>query len=91
MDTNKEETVITPQPEFHDYIGEKYQMSADGNLAEASKHISYLEQLVENLTISRFGLHRFADNPKLVMFYTGFSSYSLLMNIFHLLKPTAVK
>ena len=81
--------VSTPQPHFHDYIGPEHELSVEEKLAKASDHIDHLEQLVERLTISRFGLHRFASDPKLLQFYTGFSSYTLVMNLFQLLRPTA--
>lgn len=46
---------------------------------------------MERLTIGRFGLQRFATDPKSLQFYTGFSSYTLLINVYNLLRPTAEK
>ena len=85
------EPVVTPQPEFHDYMAPEHHQTTDEKLAEASNHIDNLENLVEKLTVSRFGLHRFVNDPKCLLFYTGFSSYALVMNLFQLLMPTAEK
>ena len=85
------EITTTPQPQFHDYLGAEVQLSGEEKLAEASKHIDHLEQLVDKLYVSRFGLHRFSTDPKQLLFYTGFNSYSLVMNLFQLLKPSAEK
>ena len=74
------EPVVTPQPEFHDYMAPEHHQTTDEKLAEASNHIDNLENLVEKLTVSRFGLHRFVNDPKCLLFYTGFSSYALVMN-----------
>lgn len=86
-----ESPVMTPQPVFHDYLGPDKELSCDEKLEAATQHIEYLEQMVEKLTIGRFGLQRFETDPKSLQFYTGFSSYTLLLNVYHLLRPTADK
>ncbi|XP_060595512.1 uncharacterized protein LOC132749670 [Ruditapes philippinarum] len=88
--------IMTPQPVFHDYLGPEREMSSEEKLKAASEHIDELEHLVERLTIGRFGLQRFATDPKStdpksLQFYTGFSSYTLLLNVYNLLRPTAEK
>ena len=79
----------TPHVKFHEYCEPVTQLTAEEKLKEAENYIIVLEDQVNKLAISRFGLERFGTDPKLLVFYTGFTSYALLIKIFHLLKPRA--
>ena len=82
--------MVTPPPLFHDYLQEE--KSDKEKLNEAANHIGVLEKKVENLSLqSEFSLSRFSNDRKMLQFYTGFTSYAIIVSVFNLLKPTAEK
>lgn len=48
-----------------------------------------IERLQQKLVIKRFGVERFSKDYSIIMFYTGFMTFSVFSTIFVFIKPTA--
>lgn len=62
-------------------------------LCEAKETIEQLQaenkKLHMKLAISKFGIHRFTDDSKMIKFYTGFQNYQTFLAVFNWLQPSA--
>lgn len=55
----------------------------DEQLSAARQQITELESQISVLHDMKFGIQRFANDPKLIAFYTGFHSYDCLKNFYY--------
>ena len=74
---------------FHDY--DCAPLTNEEKLEAAQKRIDELEKEVSQYRLERFGLQRFSNDPDMVKFYTGFTSYELLSTFFQAISPHATK
>ncbi|XP_068729058.1 uncharacterized protein [Montipora capricornis] len=58
-------------------------------IAELEEIIAVTSEKITVMSLDKFGLERFSNNPKQIQFYTGFSSYELLKSVFIWLEPSA--
>nr|XP_039272232.1 uncharacterized protein LOC120346532 [Styela clava] len=63
--------------------------TAEEKLEQALKEIENLKTQVSKLSISKFGMERFKASSSMIKYYTGFSSYCLLIDFFHILLDCA--
>ncbi|XP_039253345.2 THAP domain-containing protein 2-like [Styela clava] len=63
--------------------------TAEEKLEQALKEIENLKTRVSKLSISKFGMERFKASSSMIKYYTGFSSYCLLIDFFHILLDCA--
>lgn len=61
--------------ESHDYCAAP--QTAEDKLKSALEYINKLEEIISKQKIDNFGINRFSDDPDMVRFYTGFTSYNL--------------
>nr|XP_039252199.1 uncharacterized protein LOC120329599 isoform X1 [Styela clava]XP_039252210.1 uncharacterized protein LOC120329599 isoform X2 [Styela clava] len=62
--------------------------TAEEKLEQALKEIENLKT-VSKLSISKFGMERFKASSSMIKYYTGFSSYCLLIDFFNILLDCA--
>lgn len=48
-----------------------------------------IERLQQRLAIERFGVERFSKDDSMIMFYTGFMTFSVFTTVFEFIKPAA--
>ena len=58
-------------------------------IAELEEIIAVMSEKITVMSLDKFGLERFSNNPEQIQFYTGFSSYELLKSVFIWLEPSA--
>ena len=58
-------------------------------IAELEEIIAVMSEKITVMSLDKFGLERFSNNPEQIQFYTGFSSYELLQSVFIWLEPSA--
>ena len=58
-------------------------------IAELKEVIAVMSEKITVMSLDKFGLERFSNNPEQIQFYTGFSSYELLKSVFIWLEPSA--
>ena len=71
----------------HDYICNI--PSTDEKLEAALKEIERLRGVINNINRDSFSMRRYSASPDMLKFYTGFVNYSVLMNFYAALAPTA--
>ena len=57
--------------------------------AELEEIIAVMSEKITVMSLDKFGLERFSNNPEQIQFYTGLSSYELLKSVFIWLEPSA--
>ena len=72
---------------FHD--NDAPPLTTSEKLEAAQVRIQELEEQLQDCKAERFGLHRFSTDPDMIKFYTGFTSYRLLISFFDSISPHA--